>query len=584
MLIDNEITQKTVETKRLTHEPTLEVEIAYTEQEIADKLKHYLIDQKTLFASLKVDASTLEKQRSQDDTPALSAFQYALIHWTNAQTLNQFSQQINQLIFLWLNAFQANTSIQTILNHLSCLQVNTFFSIKNTPKLHLFLFDLVAETTQRFQQHLLDYSLNFDQHTQLPNNNQILAYLEKTFQQANNGQLVALLSIQFQIARNNPIYSHLVSTNLSQKIASILKHHISPDTTLFYSGNLQFDLLVPKLNNQSQLNLLTAKINRAFEAILVLESYSVLVTPFVGAAVAEKNTVDKQTFYENAKLALENAISKHQHFVVHSQAIADELNAQNALENQVLDAFAMDHLTLFFQPIVDIKSQTCAGAELLLRWSDSAIQHIYPNVTIEILNKVGKGKLFTRWLINSACRYTSELTQEHKLHIYLTLNLRAEDLYDVELPHLLLQAMALWKISAADIVLEITENGTLEYNETTQSVIRTLSESGFKLALDDFGTGFSSLSRLRTMPIDLIKIDQSFVRDIKHSADDYEIVKSIAMLANSLGKEVLVEGVEDEDCFDLIKQMNIHKCQGYYFAKPMPFEAFVAWAKQHSSR
>lgn len=584
MLIDNEITQQTVETKRLTHEPTLEVEIAYTEQEIADKLKHYLIDQKTLFASLKVDASTLERQRSQDDTPALSAFQYALTHWTNAQTLNQFSQQINQLIFLWLNAFQTNTSIQTILNHLSCLQVNTFFSIKNTHKLHLFLFDLVAETTQRFQQHLLDYSLNFDQHTQLPNNNQILAYLEKTFQQANNGQLVALLSIQFQIARNNPIYSHLVSTNLSQKIASILKHHISPDTTLFYSGNLQFDLLVPKLNNQSQLNLLTAKINRAFEAILVLENYSVLVTPFVGAAVAEKNTVDKQTFYENAKLALENAISKHQHFVVHSQAIADELNAQNALENQVLDAFAMDHLTLFFQPIVDIKSQTCAGAELLLRWSDSAIQHIYPNVTIEILNKVGKGKLFTRWLINSACRYASELTQEHKLHIYLTLNLRAEDLYDVELPHLLLQAMALWKISATDIVLEITENGTLEYNETTQSVIRTLSESGFKLALDDFGTGFSSLSRLRTMPIDLIKIDQSFVRDIKHSADDYEIVKSIAMLANSLGKEVLVEGVEDEDCFDLIKQMNIHKCQGYYFAKPMPFEAFVAWAKQHSSR
>ena len=83
------------------------------------------------------------------------------------------------------------------------------------------------------------------------------------------------------------------------------------------------------------------------------------------------------------------------------------------------------------------------------------------------------------------------------------------------------------------------------------------------------------------MPIDLIKIDQSFVRDIKHSADDFEIVKSIAMLANSLGKEVLAEGVEDKDCLDLIKQMKIHKCQGYYFAKPMPFEAFIIWAKQH---
>jgi EAL domain-containing protein (putative c-di-GMP-specific phosphodiesterase class I) len=83
------------------------------------------------------------------------------------------------------------------------------------------------------------------------------------------------------------------------------------------------------------------------------------------------------------------------------------------------------------------------------------------------------------------------------------------------------------------------------------------------------------------MPINLIKIDQSFVRDITHSKNDFEIVKSIAMLANSLGKEVLAEGVEDQACLDLIKKMKIHKCQGYYFAKPMPFEKFIAWAKQH---
>ena len=83
------------------------------------------------------------------------------------------------------------------------------------------------------------------------------------------------------------------------------------------------------------------------------------------------------------------------------------------------------------------------------------------------------------------------------------------------------------------------------------------------------------------MPIDLIKIDQSFVRDITRSSDDYEIVNSIAMLSNSLGKEVLAEGVEDKDCLDLIKQLKIHKCQGYYFAKPMPFEKFIDWAKEN---
>jgi EAL domain-containing protein (putative c-di-GMP-specific phosphodiesterase class I) len=162
--------------------------------------------------------------------------------------------------------------------------------------------------------------------------------------------------------------------------------------------------------------------------------------------------------------------------------------------------------------------------------------------------------------------------------------LRAEDLYDAELPHMLIQALALWKLSPANIVLELTEDGFLELNETTDAVIKQLTDNGFKLALDDFGTGFSSLSRLRTMPISLIKIDQSFVRDITHSKEDFEIVKSIAMLANSLGKEVLVEGVEDKACLDLIKKMKIHKCQGYYYSKPLPFNEFITWAREHNPK
>ena len=144
-----------------------------------------------------------------------------------------------------------------------------------------------------------------------------------------------------------------------------------------------------------------------------------------------------------------------------------------------------------------------------------------------------------------------------------------------------MQSIAFWRINPQDIVLEITENGVLEYNETSKSVIDTLVKNGFKLALDDFGTGYSSLSRLRNMPIEIIKIDQSFVRDIKHSKQDYEIVKSIAMLAKSLGKEVLAEGVEDDECLTLIKKMKIEKCQGYFFAKPMPFELFIKWAKDY---
>jgi len=585
ILSNNLVEESLLNEELAASELPLEIEITYSEQQIVHKLQHYSLNQQTLFSHLKINAKALKNcvAFKKSHHQSLGDFQSALQTWPKITHLSQFSQQINQLIFLWLNAIQNGENVENVLNYLSCFECKSLFIQDNTEKLHLFLFDLFAETTQQYQQNKLDYSLNFDAHTQLPNANQILTIIEKTLQEVSNNQLTALLSIQFQIARNSPIFSHIVTINLSKKIASILKQNISKNIILFHSGNLQFDLLIPDLTNISHLDLVAAKINRAFEEILIIENDSVLVTPFAGAAVLQNNTENSLHLYENAKSALENAIAKHQQFVKYSESIEQELQQQNDLETKVLEAFSTDNLTLFFQPIVDLEHTTCAGAELLLRWSNKTGQNIYPSVTIEILNKVGKGKLFTRWLINSACRYASELMYEHNLSLYLTINLRAEDLYDIELPHLLLQAMALWKISPQDIVLEITENGFLEYNETSQSVIQSLSDHGFKLALDDFGTGFSSLSRLRTMPIDLIKIDQSFVRDIKHSADDFEIVNSIAMLANSLGKEVLAEGVEDKDCLDLIKKMKIHKCQGFYFAKPLPFEEFVVWAKQHQS-
>ncbi len=569
-----------------TEAPPFEVEISYSEQEIATKLAQYGLNQTELFNQLKVDARQLQNTintHQVNSNSYLTAIADALVASQNQRNLSEFTAYINQLVFLWLNALQNHVDVQVILHLISCLESKSLFSRANTAKLHLFLYRLWAETTHQFQQQQLDYALNFDSNTQLPNVSQIFHYLENNIKKSAKNQTVAIFSMQFMIAKNSPVFSHVVTARLSQKITTILKQNISPKHVLFHSSNLQFDLLIPHIDSALQLNLLAAKLGRAFEEMLILKDVSVLVTPICGGAFMGGAQTNISDVYTHAKSALESAVTKQQYFVMYSDEIKKDLQHQNDIENKVLEAFATDSLTLFFQPIVNIEHSTCAGAELLLRWSDGISHNIYPSVTIEILNKVGKGKLFTRWLINSACRYASELINEHKLPIYLTINLRAEDLYDIELPHLLLQAIALWKIKPQDIVLEITENGILEYNESSTSVIKTLSESGFRLALDDFGTGFSSLSRLRTMPIDLIKIDQSFVRDIIHSVDDFEIVKSIAMLANSLGKEVLAEGVEDKDCLDLIKQMKIHKCQGYYFAKPMPFEQFVIWTKQHLS-
>jgi EAL domain-containing protein (putative c-di-GMP-specific phosphodiesterase class I) len=565
------------------HEGTKEVEIAYSEQAILEKLRAYQLKPQTVYSNLKINLNALalaEASEHEKSSTFLLQLCAELKNWQPSQNLTAFTGDINHLVFLWLTTIQEGASTQSIFNFLKCFELSTF-GISNSSKLHCFLFDLVAETIQQYQRLQLNYAQNFNANTQLPYSSQISIDLEKAIVNADDGQLIGLLTIHFQLSKNNPIFSHTIAMGLSKKITAILQQNISLEHQLYYGDNLQFDILLANLASDIQLNLLVAKLQRAFEQMIFVGNQSVLVTPFIGCALQKKSSKKIHDLYDQAKLALESALFKQQHMVVYSEILKELLSVQNDLENKVLEAFSSDNLTLYFQPLVNLSDSSCAGAELLLRWSEKSEYSVYPSLTVEILNKVGKGKLFTRWLINSACRYSAELTYEHKLNVYLTINLRAEDLYDTELPHLLRQALALWKVSPKDIVLEVTENGILELNETTNSVIKELSESGFKLALDDFGTGFSSLSRLRTMPIDLIKIDQSFVRAITHSKDDFEIVKSIAALANSLGKEVLAEGVEDKDCLALIKKMKIHKCQGFFFAKPMPFDKFAKWAKQH---
>ena len=574
------------ETNAETNVETLlqEVEIAYSEQAILDKLMVYQLKPQTIFLQLKVNFNALQQAELADKPPSnnyLQPLATEIKNWPAIQDLATFTQHINQLIFAWLNAIQAGASTQDVLKLLKCLELKTMFGFSNTSQLHCFLLDLLAETTQQHQQLLLNYVLNYDANTQLPISSLIESDLAKIIELAHDSQQIGLLSVHFQLSKNNPIFSHTMAMRLSKKITEILLQNIVREYQLYYGDNLQFDILIPDLSDDIQLNLLAAKLQRAFEDMVFLGDQSVLVTPFIGCAFDKKPSEKIHDLYNSSKLALENAIYKQLPLVLYSEDLKTLLSNQNELENKVIEAFGSDNLTLFFQPIVNLEDESCAGAELLLRWSEKAGYSVYPSLTVEILNKVGKGKLFTRWLINSACRYAAELEYEHKLKLYLTINLRAEDLYDIELPHLLMQMLALWKITAKNIVLEITEDGLLEYNETTNSVINQLAGNGFRLALDDFGTGFSSLSRLRTMPIDLIKIDQSFVRDITHSIDDFEIVNSIAMLSKSLGKEVLAEGVEDKECLDLIKKLNIDKCQGYYFAKPMPFEQFITWAKDH---
>jgi len=566
-----------------TQENVHEVELNYATEELAVKLKRQQLNLDEIYAKLSVNKKKLKLLESKSVTKShFTDFFDALWNWQPLADAAHFTDAINELIFLWMNSIEDGEDTETILAILSCFELNTRIGFSKSPNFHLFLNQLVIETLQKHQTAALDYLLNYDEELKLPNASQITPHLETVINQANDQTITALLSLHFQTASNNFLLPKLVALNLNKLLLASLENIVSNnDVKIFFNGDSQFDIAITGLESKTQFELIIVKIFGAFEEMIFINKQSILVKPFIGSSRTTGNKESAEELYQNAKLALEQAIIKKKNHIVYSEQLEQAIGDQIVLESKVLDAFDSNNLVLYCQPVVDAAKDQCVGAELLLRWSGKFGRNINPEFMIETLNNVGKGKHFTRWLINSACRHVHELRNEHGLDVYLTLNLRAEDLYDLELPSLFENAMSLWKLNASNLILEITENGILEQNDNTNNVINTLSEMGFKFALDDFGTGFSSLTRLRTLPIDLIKIDQSFVRDISNSKEDYKIVQSISMLAKSLGKEILAEGVEDEACLALIKKLKIFKCQGYFYAKPMPFEKFVKWAKAY---
>jgi EAL domain-containing protein (putative c-di-GMP-specific phosphodiesterase class I)/GGDEF domain-containing protein len=532
---------------------------------------NFLIDLDRL-ASINVQMPEVEKNEAYDQLLIV------LTSWPLQTNQSLFTTLINSLIESWIVAALAGTNTSHILLTIHCLSIADS-DISQRRAFHQFLSDLVCETLFQHQSYQVDYLLEHDTITNLPNNHVLNRELNQLTLQKN---AFSLLTVRFIIERGTTSISPAIPADLSLSIVDILISNLPEASMVFHSSNLLFTVVLDKKLNEFQLSLLYARIKGGFESVININSHAYLVMPVVGA-VLDTEEKTSNTLLHQAKLALDNALVNHQDMVIFNPEIAEVADQQKKIELEIIAAFNNEDLELYLQPIIALPEERCVGAEVLLRWPNATTKGIYPNVVVEIINKVGLGKLFTRWLVHSVCRLVSELIHQHQLNIYLTLNIRAEDLYDIELPFQIKQSCEFWKVQPSDIILEITENGILEENETTTSVIRQMTENGFKLALDDFGTGYSSMARLRNMPISLIKIDQSFVKNIDRSMEDIKIVESMTLLGLSLGKEVLVEGLETAESLKLINQIGIKKAQGYYFSKPMPFHDFIAWSKNRSA-
>jgi EAL domain-containing protein (putative c-di-GMP-specific phosphodiesterase class I) len=562
-----------------------EFDITYSTELLLNKAAQHCVNLDQSIIEITVNLAKLEIFHTKFITAIELNQSYQNLLIAIATSSNQFSKStiteyFNNFISLYLSAFLDGLEIINIIEALNCLEPSK--TISNSRHWTAFLTDIVTESIVSYQNYQINYLLDYDPITNLPNTKLLLEDIEQKTRE-NPDHDNCLYTFRFIIERGSVTVSPIVPTTLNAELVRVMTQSLPEETVIYQNGNLLFSALIEKSMSDTQLNLLSVKFQHEFEQIINIDRQAFIISPVMSAIQHVNSTNSPSVYYNQSRAGLRHALENNKPFVIYNYEIELADEKQKQIELEVTTAFNDEELELYLQPIVGLPNELCVGAEVLLRWPNAKNKGIYPNVVVEIINKVGLGKLFTRWLIHSVCRLANEIKNKHDLSIYLTLNLRAEDLYDVELPHLLIQGCNFWKISPDDVVLEITENGILEETEVTLGVISQITGYGFKLALDDFGTGYSSMARLRTLPISIIKIDQSFVKKMNENKNDCNMVESMSSLAKSLGKDVLVEGLENAESLALIKQMGIPKAQGYYFSKPMAFNDFINWAKNNLS-
>jgi EAL domain-containing protein (putative c-di-GMP-specific phosphodiesterase class I) len=259
------------------------------------------------------------------------------------------------------------------------------------------------------------------------------------------------------------------------------------------------------------------------------------------------------------------------------------VTARAALQNDLRTALQERQLLIHIQPQLNLAGRV-AGAEVLLRWQHPQRGLVPPVQFIPFAEQTGFIRVLTLWVFEEGARHCQSL-KDHGIALTLSVNMSTRDLLDPDLPQKFEALLARHAVGATSFCLEITESAIMDDPQRALVTLDRLSAMGFKLSIDDFGTGYSSLAYLKRLPVDELKIDQSFVRQMQDDADDAMIVRSTIDLAHNLGIMVVAEGVETAEIWDMLRALDCDQAQGYHMGRPMPVTEFVHWSNRwHASR
>ena len=363
-----------------------------------------------------------------------------------------------------------------------------------------------------------------------------------------------------------------VLVGIAQRLARALTR--DGDVVARLSGD-EFAILLRQAD-APQAHALAQRIEHALDQPLVLGEHRIDMGAGIGIACWPQHADDGDAMLVRAEMAMYAAKRRNDGPVTYDPAI-DATSAQTlGLISELRQAVDRGKLRLYLQPKLALQDRHVVGAEALVRWQHPQRGLVPPLQFIPFAEQTGFIRHLTMWVFEEAARHWQTLADEG-LQLRLSVNLSTRDLLDLDLPQKFAALLARHGVPAAALCLEITESAIMDDPQRALATLDALSAMGFKLSIDDFGTGYSSLAYLKRLPVDELKIDQSFVRDMHADRDDETIVRSTIDLAHNLGIAVVAEGVETAEAWHLLRELKCDQAQGYHMGRPMPVSEFSAW-------
>ena len=374
----------------------------------------------------------------------------------------------------------------------------------------------------------------------------------------------------------NDSLGHSIGDKLLQSVAERLITCVRGTDTVSRQGGDEFVVLLSEMAQPEDAAITARRVLQAIAEPHLIEGHDLHVTASIGVSVFPDDGRDAETLIQNADTAMYQAKENgHQSYKFFTSAMNERAVARQSIEEGLRRALERNEFTLHYQPKINLKTGAITGAEALLRWTHPVRGLVSPAAFIPVAEDCGMILPIGNWVLREACKQAQAWRATGLPLTAMAVNISAMEFRD---EHFLEGVFEILNETGYDprcLELEMTESVLMKRAETAEVILPALKAKGVRVAIDDFGTGYSSLSYLRKFPIDSLKIDQSFVRQITTSPDETSIVTAILSMAQSLKLRVVAEGVETQTELLFLQAHNCEEAQGYYFSRPVPADQFA---------